>query len=215
VSRLAKRPASAGLALDTADSAEIIEQREDGSAGPFARAAPAGGSGLQTASPHPSEWPLTWSNSQNDHVNNVPCPLYVRAGSDAKWLTPRTVTDSVRASRLTCNFTILASFSRRRRSAPPPGRPDAGPLAQAAARRCPATIRLTGGSSRQRLGWCSDPQLCDHEFLGVLFSLLARLSTVAVFCAGGSLRIHARTRVPEATCPACGALSRRVHLRSG
>jgi len=110
---------------------------------------------------------------------------------------------------------FLASFSRRRRSAPPPGRPDAGPLAQAAARRCPATIRLTGGASRQRVGWCSDPQLCDHEFLGVLFSLLARLSTVAVFRAGGSLRIHARTRVPEATCPAFGALSRRVHLRSG
>jgi len=66
---------------------------------------------------------------------------------------------------------FLASFSRRRRSAPPPGRPDAGPLAQAAARRCPATIRLTGGASRQRVGWCSDPQLCDHEFLGVLFFL--------------------------------------------
>ena len=24
---------------------------------------------------HASEWPLTWSSSQMDHVNNVPCPL--------------------------------------------------------------------------------------------------------------------------------------------
>ena len=39
------------------------------------------------------------------------------------------------------------------------------------------------------VGWCGDPQLRDHESLGVLF-LLARLSTVAVFRAGGSLRIQ-------------------------
>ena len=43
-----------------------------------------------------------------DQVNNLPCPLYVRAGSDAKRLTPRTGTDSVRTSSLTCSFTVIA-----------------------------------------------------------------------------------------------------------
>jgi hypothetical protein len=33
--------------------------------------------------PPPTRRPLTCSVSQTDHVNNVPCPLYVRAGSDA------------------------------------------------------------------------------------------------------------------------------------
>ena len=43
-----------------------------------------------------------------DHVNNVPGPLYFRAGSDIERVTPRTGTDSVRTSRLTCSFTITA-----------------------------------------------------------------------------------------------------------
>jgi hypothetical protein len=43
-----------------------------------------------------------------DHVNNVPCPLYVRAGSDTERVTPRTGTDSVRTSRLTCSFRVTA-----------------------------------------------------------------------------------------------------------
>ena len=30
---------------------------------------------------------LTWSNSKMDHVNNVPCPLYFRAGSDIERVT--------------------------------------------------------------------------------------------------------------------------------
>jgi hypothetical protein len=42
-----------------------------------------------------------------DHVKNVPCPLCVRAGSDAKGLTPRTGADSVRASSLTSSFTVI------------------------------------------------------------------------------------------------------------
>ena len=41
-------------------------------------------------------------------MNNVPCPLYVRVGSDAKRLAPRTGRDSVRASHLTCSFTVMA-----------------------------------------------------------------------------------------------------------
>lgn len=67
---------------------------------------------LQTASPHPLEWPLTCSNSQMDHVNNVPCPLYVRARNGANWLTPRTGTDSVRTSGLTCSFTVMVPWVR-------------------------------------------------------------------------------------------------------
>lgn len=38
----------------------------------------------------------------------APCPLYVRPGNDAKRLKPRTGTDSVRTSHLTCSFTVMA-----------------------------------------------------------------------------------------------------------
>jgi hypothetical protein len=58
-----------------------------------------------------------------DDVNNVPCPLYVRAGNDAKRLTPRTGTDSVRANRLT---SVSQSWFRQTLSqtAPLPPLPD-------------------------------------------------------------------------------------------
>jgi hypothetical protein len=55
----------------------------------------------------PSKWPLTCSSSQTNHVKNVPCPLYVRASSDAKRPTLRTGADSVRARHLTCSFTVM------------------------------------------------------------------------------------------------------------
>jgi hypothetical protein len=61
--------------------------------------------------------------------------------------------------------------------------------AQAAARQCPATILLTGGSSRQLSGGAV---ILNSVIMSPLVScfLLARLSTVAVFWAGGSLRIQ-------------------------
>jgi hypothetical protein len=86
-------------------------------------------------------------------------------------------------------------------------------LAQAAARQCPAAILLTGGSSRKRVGWCGDPQFCDHESLGVLFPYWPAYQPGP--SSGLEDRYASRTRVPEATCPGRGALSRRVHLRSG
>jgi hypothetical protein len=69
--------------------------------------------------PCPSEWPLTCTHSQMGHVNNVPCPLYVRGGSDAKRLTPRTGTESVRTSHLTCSFTPMAPSAHGARRALP------------------------------------------------------------------------------------------------
>lgn len=51
---------------------------------------------------------MTWQTSLNNHVNTRSCPPYVRADSDARRLAPRTGTDSVRASHLTCSFAVLA-----------------------------------------------------------------------------------------------------------
>jgi hypothetical protein len=54
---------------------------------------------------------------------------------------------------------------------------------------------------------------CDLEVLSVLFPHLACLPVEWVFVAGKSVRIRAKTVCPEAACPACGVVSRRVHSR--
>jgi hypothetical protein len=64
----------------------------------------------------------TWSNSIFRCVNNWPCPLYVRAGSDAKRRAPRTAADSVRTSSLTCGFTAMASPDHTRAGQRPASR---------------------------------------------------------------------------------------------
>jgi transposase len=46
-----------------------------------------------------------------------------------------------------------------------------------------------------------------------LFPHLARVSVERVFLAGRSVRIQASTRGQQAACPACGAVSGRVHSR--
>jgi hypothetical protein len=60
--------------------------------------------------------------------------------------------------------------------------------------------------------WCSC-RGCDLEILSVLFPHLAGLSVDCVFLTGKSVRIEARTDAREASCPACGVLSGRVHSR--
>ena len=55
-------------------------------------------------------------------MNNWPCPLYVRAGSDAKRRAPRTATDSIRTSSLTCGFTAMASPDHTRTGQRPASR---------------------------------------------------------------------------------------------
>jgi hypothetical protein len=49
--------------------------------------------------------------------------------------------------------------------------------------------------------------------LGVLLPHLAGVMVEAVTAAAGLLVVTARARAPEAACPGCGAVSRRVHSR--
>ena len=49
--------------------------------------------------------------------------------------------------------------------------------------------------------------------LAVLLPHLARVIVEAVTAAAGLLLVTARARAPEAACPKCGAVSRRVHSR--
>jgi hypothetical protein len=49
--------------------------------------------------------------------------------------------------------------------------------------------------------------------LTILFPHLARLRITRVFQTGRSVRIQASTHDPQAACPACGVLARRVHSR--
>jgi hypothetical protein len=48
---------------------------------------------------------------------------------------------------------------------------------------------------------------------GVLLPHLAGVIVEAVTAAAGLLLVTARARAPEAACPKCGAVSRRVHSR--
>ncbi|MFD0479960.1 ISL3 family transposase [Nonomuraea thailandensis] len=49
------------------------------------------------------------------------------------------------------------------------------------------------------------------ELLGVLFPHLVGVCVEQVFRSGTTVRIQARTSTVQATCPACGTLSQRVH----
>ena len=55
---------------------------------------------------------------------------------------------------------------------------------------------------------------CD-ELVGDLFAHLSELLVERVFFEGGAIRLAARTREAEATCPGCAAVSNRVHSTYG
>ncbi|MFF6983812.1 transposase family protein [Streptomyces sp. NPDC008343] len=55
---------------------------------------------------------------------------------------------------------------------------------------------------------------CD-ELVGDLFPHLSELLVERVFCEGGAIRLVARTRDTEVTCPGCAVVSNRVHSTYG
>ena len=101
-------PAAYTQALRPGDAGNPLPERLGGKRGHGDYPQRSSADGLQTASPNPSEWSLTWPNFPDDHVNIRACPLYVRTVKDAKRLTPRTGTDSIRTRILTCCFTVMA-----------------------------------------------------------------------------------------------------------
>jgi transposase len=73
--------------------------------------------------------------------------------------------------------------------------------------------------SARRVRLRGDRHFRDHarrailRYLGFCSPHLAGVSVERVFRAGRSVRIRVRASGPEAVCPACGTVSRRVHSR--